>query len=81
MSLSNYLGQSLLCVLVFTGVGLGLAGTVAPAVVLLIAVAIYTVQVAASAAWMTRFRYGPAEWLLRAWTEQRWPRLRSADQT
>ncbi|WP_433131177.1 DUF418 domain-containing protein [Micromonospora sp. CA-240977] len=79
MSLSNYLGQSLLCVLVFTGVGLGLAGTVAPAVVILIAVAIYGAQLAASAAWMARFRYGPVEWLLRAWTEQRWPRLRAAD--
>ncbi|MBQ1018462.1 DUF418 domain-containing protein [Micromonospora sp. D93] len=79
MSLSNYLGQSLLCVLVFTGVGLGLAGAVAPAVVVLIAVAIYCVQLAASAAWMARFRYGPMEWLLRAWTEQRWPRLRATD--
>ncbi|MEV4763978.1 DUF418 domain-containing protein [Micromonospora chokoriensis] len=79
MSLSNYLGQSLLCVLVFTGVGLGLAGTAAPAVVLLIAVAIYGAQLAASAVWMARFRYGPVEWLLRAWTEQRWPRLRAAD--
>ncbi|MEV1014075.1 DUF418 domain-containing protein [Micromonospora sp. NPDC049801] len=79
MSLSNYLGQSVLCVLVFTGVGLGLAGAVAPPVVLLVAVAIYGVQVAASAAWMARFRYGPAEWLLRAWTEQQWPRLRVAD--
>ncbi|MFF0230337.1 DUF418 domain-containing protein [Micromonospora sp. NPDC005254] len=79
MSLSNYRGQSLLCVLVFTGVGLGLAGAVAPPVVLLIAVAIYGVQLAASAAWMARFRYGPVEWLLWAWTEQRWPRLRATD--
>ncbi|WP_405426740.1 DUF418 domain-containing protein [Micromonospora sp. NBC_00617] len=81
MSLSNYLGQSLLCVLVFTGVGLGLAGAVAPAAVLLIAVAIYGVQLAASTAWMARFQYGPVEWLLRAWTEQRWPRLRATAQT
>ncbi|MFC8301054.1 DUF418 domain-containing protein [Micromonospora orduensis] len=77
MSLTNYLGQSLFCVLVFTGVGLGLAGAVPPPVVVLIAVAIYGVQLAASAAWMARFRYGPMEWLLRAWTEQRWPRLRA----
>ncbi|MFG1653870.1 DUF418 domain-containing protein [Micromonospora sp. NPDC049275] len=78
MSLSNYLGQSLLCVLVFTGVGLGLAGSVAPAFVVLIAVAIYGVQLAVSAVWMARFRYGPMEWLLRAWTELRWPRLTRA---
>ncbi|MEU6208035.1 DUF418 domain-containing protein [Micromonospora musae] len=79
MSLSNYLGQSLLCVLVFTGVGWGLAGAVAPPVVVLIAVAVYCVQLAASAAWTARFRYGPLEWLLRAWTEQQWPRLRAVD--
>lgn len=79
MSLSNYLGQSLLCVLVFTGVGFGLAGAVAPPVVILVAVAIYGVQLAVSAAWMAHFRYGPMEWLLRAWTERRWPRLRAAD--
>lgn len=79
MSLSNYLGQSLLCVLIFTGVGLGLVGAVPPLVTVLVAVAVYGVQLAVSTAWLARFRYGPMEWLLRAWTEQRWPRLRAAD--
>lgn len=79
MSLSNYLGQSLLCVLIFTGVGLGLAGSVAPPVVVLIVIGIYCLQLAISAAWMARFRYGPMEWLLRAWTEREWPRLRAAN--
>jgi uncharacterized protein len=68
MALTNYLGQSLLCVLVFTGVGLGLAGRTAPAETLAIAVIIFLVQLAASAWWMRRFRYGPVEGLLRTWT-------------
>ncbi|MDR7276214.1 DUF418 domain-containing protein [Catenuloplanes atrovinosus] len=68
MALTNYLGQSLLCVLIFTGAGLGLAGHTPPAPVLLIAVAIFAGQAAASAWWLRRFRYGPAEWLLRRWT-------------
>ncbi|MFD0743169.1 DUF418 domain-containing protein [Phytohabitans flavus] len=70
MSLSNYLGQSILCVVIFTGVGLRLAGDVGPPAVLLVALGIFAVQVAASAMWLARFNYGPAEWLLKTWTER-----------
>jgi len=72
MALTNYLGQSLLCVLVFTGVGLGLAGRTTPAETLAIAVMIFLVQLAASTWWMRRFRYGPVEGVLRAWTYGGW---------
>lgn len=76
MALTNYLGQSLICVLVFTGVGLGLAGHTSPVRTLLIAVTIFVAQVAASTWWMRRFRHGPAEWALRAWTYRKWSDLR-----
>ncbi|SCL70788.1 uncharacterized protein GA0070606_5515 [Micromonospora citrea] len=76
MALTNYLGQSLMCLLVFTGVGLGLAGRTSPAQTLLIALTIFAVQMAASAWWIRRFRYGPFEWALRAWTHRRWPVMR-----
>ncbi|MBY8870601.1 DUF418 domain-containing protein [Micromonospora sp. PLK6-60] len=76
LALTNYLGQSLGCLLVFTGVGLGLAGRTSPAQTLLIALAIFGVQVAASAWWLRRFRYGPAEWVLRAWTHRTRPAMR-----
>ncbi|WP_046570039.1 DUF418 domain-containing protein [Micromonospora sp. HK10] len=76
MALTNYLGQSLICVLVFTGVGLGLAGRTSPAQTLLIALTIFAVQVAASWWWMRRFRYGPVEWALRAWTHRKRPAMR-----
>ena len=76
MALTNYLGQSLLCVLVFTGVGLGLAGHTSPAQTLLVALTIFVAQVAASYWWMRRFRYGPFEWALRAWTHSRRPAMR-----
>ncbi|MGC4758887.1 DUF418 domain-containing protein [Micromonospora trifolii] len=76
MALTNYLGQSLICVLVFTGVGLGLAGHTSPAQTLLIALTIFVVQVAVSYRWMRRFRYGPLEWALRAWTHGRRPAMR-----
>ncbi|MEV4630552.1 DUF418 domain-containing protein [Micromonospora sp. NPDC049523] len=71
MALSNYLGQSVAAVLIFTGIGLGLVGRVAPLPTLLIAVGIFGGQLLFSAWWLARFRYGPVEWLLRSWTEAR----------
>jgi uncharacterized protein len=68
MSLTNYLAQSAACLLLFTGVGLGLVGRVSLAPLLAVAVALYLAQVAACRWWTRRFRYGPAEWLLRTWT-------------
>ncbi|WP_326611789.1 DUF418 domain-containing protein [Streptomyces scopuliridis] len=76
MALTNYLSQSLLCVLIFTGIGLGLIGRVPYAAVLAIAVAIYSVQLVWSAWWMRRFRMGPVEWLLRAATHLERPAMR-----
>jgi uncharacterized protein len=76
MALTNYLGQSLICVLVFTGVGLRLAGHTSPAQTQLIALTIFVLQVVASSWWMRRFRYGPIEWALRAWTHDKRPALR-----
>ncbi|WP_239126832.1 DUF418 domain-containing protein [Asanoa siamensis] len=73
MALSNYLGQSMVAVLIFSGVGLGLAGTVSPTAAIGIAIVVYCGQLVVSRAWMARFRYGPVEWLLRAWTEWRRP--------
>lgn len=68
MSLTNYLGQSLVCALLFTGYGAGLVGRVAPAGVLAIALALFAVQLAVSRWWLRGHAYGPLEWLLRAWT-------------
>jgi uncharacterized protein len=76
MSLSNYLGQSAIGVLLFTGIGLGLAGRLGPAPVLAVALAIYVAQAGLSRWWMRRFRYGPLEWVLRSWTLMALPALR-----
>ncbi|MFF5565993.1 DUF418 domain-containing protein [Streptomyces sp. NPDC012623] len=81
MALTNYLSQSLLCVLIFTGIGLGLVGRVPYAGVIGIALAIYGVQLAWSAWWLRRFRMGPVEWLLRAATYLERPALRVRDDT
>ncbi|WP_017627017.1 DUF418 domain-containing protein [Nocardiopsis chromatogenes] len=77
MALTNYLAQSLVGVLLFTGVGLGLVGQVPPAAVLLIALGIYLLQLGISGWWMSRHVYGPAEWVLRSITYLEVPRWRT----
>ncbi|MFF3838549.1 DUF418 domain-containing protein [Streptomyces sp. NPDC001930] len=79
MTLTCYLTQSLVCALLFTGYGAGLVGRVPPPGVLAIAVALFAAQVVASRWWLRRHRYGPVEWLLRAWTTLTWPPLRRAE--
>ena len=74
IALTNYLGQSLAGLLLFTGIGLGLAGRVSPPLLLVIAVAIFILQAALSAWWLKRHRYGPAEYLLRLFTNWNRPR-------
>ena len=68
MPLTNYLVQSLVASTLFYGYGVGLFYRVGPAAGVLIALAIYAAQVACSAWWMARFRFGPLEWLWRAVT-------------
>lgn len=66
MALTNYLGQSVACILIFYGVGLGWYGHVGPTAVLGISVVVFAAQAAASAWWLRRFQFGPAEWAWRS---------------
>ena len=72
LALSNYLLQSLVMALLFTGYGLGLCDELPPIAVMALVPLIYAVQMALSAWWLKYFRYGPAEWLLRAVTNWQW---------
>ncbi|MBF6175725.1 DUF418 domain-containing protein [Nocardia blacklockiae] len=73
IALTNYLAQSAIGLLIFTGIGLGAAGSVSPAGLVVLACAVFAGQLAVSALWLRRFRYGPAEWVLRAITIGRIP--------
>jgi uncharacterized protein len=68
MALTNYLFQSLVCTTIFYGYGGGWFGSVGPAAGLLIALAVFAVQIPLSHAWLARFEFGPAEWLWRSLT-------------
>ncbi|VXC64035.1 DUF418 domain-containing protein [Massilia sp. 9I] len=72
MALSNYLLQSIVLSLLFYGYGAGLWG-MGRAAQSGVALALCGVQACASAWWLARYRYGPAEWLWRAVTYLRLP--------
>ncbi len=72
MALTNYLLQSLVLGFVFYGYGFELFGRLTSAQALPIGITLYTLQIAASAAWLRRFRFGPAEWIWRSATYGRW---------
>jgi uncharacterized protein len=76
MALTNYLLQSAICAVLFWPMGFGLVGTVRPVALAGIAALIFLCQMLLSAVWLRYFRYGPLEWLWRAFTYLRWPRLR-----
>jgi uncharacterized protein len=65
IALTNYLGQSAIGLLIFTGIGLGAAGSLSPLETMLLAFAVFGAQLGVSAIWLRRYRYGPAEWVLR----------------
>lgn len=68
MTLTLYIGQSILGVLLFYGYGLDLWDKVSNAEAVLWGIAAFAVQMAMAAWWFRRFRYGPMEWLWRAGT-------------
>jgi uncharacterized protein len=67
-ALTNYLLQSILGTTIFYSYGLGLFGRVGPAVLLVATVIVFAIQVAFSAWWLSRWRFGPMEWLWRSLT-------------
>ena len=78
MALTNYLSQTLIQTLLFTGAGLALGNVFGLAFVALFAAAIFAAQVAFSSWWLGRFRFGPCEWLWRSATYGRAQPMRLA---
>jgi uncharacterized protein len=66
MAFTNYLCQSFILGWIFFGYGLGLFGRVSVATALAIGAVLCAVQVGVSAWWLSRYQYGPVEWLWRS---------------
>ena len=62
MALSNYIGQTVIANLIFSGIGLGLYGSLDRTGVYGVMIAIWIAQLAFSMWWLARFRFGPLEW-------------------
>ncbi len=66
MAFTNYLTQSVVLGWIFYGYGLGLFGRLSVMTAFVVAVGLYAAQIAFSAWWLRRYRYGPVEWLWRS---------------
>lgn len=76
MALTNYLMQSFICMILFTGAGFALVGRFERWELYPIVLAIWVLQLVFSVYWLRAFAYGPAEWLWRALTYLRLPAMR-----
>ena len=65
MALTNYIMHSLICMLVFTGVGFGLFGKLQRYELLYVVFSIWVLQLILSPIWLRYFEFGPLEWLWR----------------
>ena len=65
---TNYLGTSILMLLVFHGWALGLFGELNRPQLYLVVLSAWIVMLAWSKPWLERYRYGPHEWLWRCLT-------------
>ena len=68
MACTNYLGQSVLGIILFYGIGFGLGAKVDLLATEAIALGVYAFQIAVSAIWLKFFRFGPVEWVWRMLT-------------
>ena len=78
MALTNYISQTIICIMIFYGIGLKLALTSPLWLIILITLTIYAVQILASKLWLRYFRFGPLEWLWRMMTYQRYMMIMKA---
>lgn len=78
MALTNYLLESVMSICLYDGWGLGLVGRLTPSRCVALTLAGFALQVPFSHWWLSRFRFGPAEWLWRSLTYGRMQPMRMA---
>ncbi|MFI2230486.1 DUF418 domain-containing protein [Nocardia testacea] len=68
MAATNYIGQSVMLMLLYSGYGAGIAERVSAPLVCLLGVLTFGLQLVFSRWWLARHTYGPVEWMLRVVT-------------
>ena len=66
MTLTNYISQNILGAFVFTGIGLNIADTMPYWFYFSFAVFVFVIQLFISKWWLSKYNYGPVEWLWRS---------------
>jgi uncharacterized protein len=65
MALTNYLLQTVICISLFYGFGIGLYGKLDVSQAALVALGIFALQIVFSRLWLNVFQFGPVEWMWR----------------
>jgi uncharacterized protein len=68
MALTNYLLQSVFFTTLFNSYGLGVFGAISPAAGLMLTVIFFSAQIVMSNWFLSRFRFGPVEWMWKSLT-------------
>jgi len=68
MALSNYILQSLVFTIIFYGYGFGLWGTISRTGLIVLVLVFFILQCVLSHWWMSKYRFGPLEWVWRKMT-------------
>ncbi len=78
LALTNYIGQTIFSITLFYGFGFGLFGSMNRWELAILCVGVWVFQMIFSVLWLTRFRFGPLEWVWRSLTIGQWQPLRLA---
>jgi uncharacterized protein len=78
MALTNYIMHSIICMIVFTGVGFGLFGKLQRYELLYVVFSIWVFQLIVSPIWLKYFEFGPLEWLWRRLSYLQTPAFKKA---
>lgn len=76
MALTNYIGQSVIGMFLFYGIGFGWGSTVGLLQTEFIVLAVFLFQVLFSRLWLSSFKFGPLEWIWRMLTYGKWLKIK-----
>ena len=76
MALTNYIGQSVIGMFLFYGIGLGFGTEVGLLQTELVVLAVFSFQILFSTLWMSKFEFGALEWIWRMLTYGKWLEIR-----
>lgn len=68
MALTNYIMHSVICAIIFTGVGFSMFGKLQRYELYYVVISIWIFQLIMSPIWLKYFRFGPLEWMWRSLT-------------